>query len=164
MAPTPVASNPPSSHFPPPTSSTPAAKPEQTPAPPTINTDEMVKKLRNELNDDLTSTLREFQEKQKKENEPLIAKPSPTTFSNSSSSSKHFTLYNPMHQQILLITQLRPNKLNQKLHHPLHLHVHPFVAIVLVPFPVIHKASIQDPFCRQTGYLCASKPSNSITG
>ena len=49
MAQPPAASGPSSYHFPP--STTPALdeKPEPTPAPPTINTDEMVKKLRDEL-------------------------------------------------------------------------------------------------------------------
>ena len=50
MAPPPVASNPPSSHVPSPTAPTPAAKPEPSPTPPATNTDEMVKKLRDELN------------------------------------------------------------------------------------------------------------------
>ena len=61
MAPPPVASNSSSSHLPPSTTPAPAAKSEPTPAPPTIN---------------LTSTLREFQEKPKKENEPLPQLPS----------------------------------------------------------------------------------------
>ena len=59
---------------------------------PTINTNEMVKTLWDELKDDLTSTLREFQEKQEKGNEPP---PQPASqappFSNSIASSRHFT-------------------------------------------------------------------------
>ena len=77
----------------------------------------------------------------------------------------HFPLqahYNPMYQQILLlfITQLWPRELNPKLDQLLHLHVHQLSpSLWFSSQGIIQKTSIQDPFCRQTGYLCISKPS-----
>ena len=82
MVPPPVASAPSSSQSPPTPAPAPTAKSEPASTPPTINTDEMVKKLRDELKVDLLSTLRELQEQQKKETESIPQLPSqvPTPF------------------------------------------------------------------------------------
>ena len=45
-------------------------------------------------------------------------------------------------QQILLLFQLQFHQLNPKLHQPLHFQVHPFVALVLVPFSGHHQNGV----------------------